>query len=153
MKSSKRKTRRRIRAMKKRSLRPNDTYKVVWAGTLFGFLLMLFLGWMPILGPLMVGLGIGFLVKRRAWSVFAGFSAVVIGGIIISLWALLVGASFAPMLLSVSAFMGIMFGFPIMYGFLLLSFASAVIGGIAAYCAAAFSGSRINIYRDVANSA
>ncbi len=128
------------RAAAKRT-RPTNTYKVVWAGALFGFLLMLFVGWMPFIGPLMIGLAIGFLVKKAGWSFFAGFSAGIIGTIILALWSLLLGMPFAPMFLSAAALVGLVFGLPIIYGFLIMSFISALIGGTAgavgAFCSAA----------------
>ncbi|MEM3841629.1 MAG: hypothetical protein QXN59_02975 [Candidatus Micrarchaeaceae archaeon] len=145
--------RRRNKIVARRRLKPSQTYKVVWAGTLFGFILMLFIGWAPFLGSLMAGLAIGLLVKRKAWSVFAGFSAVIIGAIIISMWALLVGAPFAPMFLSAGAFVGIAFGFPIMYGFLIMSFIDAAIAGVAAACGAMLVSSRALGYNTEASAA
>ena len=120
---------------------PAHTYRVVWAGALFGFMLMFFVGWLPFIGPLMIGLAIGFLVKKAGWSFFAGFSAGIIGTIILALWSLLLGMPFAPMFLSASALVGLVFGLPIIYGFLIMSFISALIGGTAgavgAFCSAA----------------
>jgi hypothetical protein len=134
--------------------RPVHTYKVVWAGALFGFVLMLFVGWLPFIGPLMIGLAIGFLVKRTGWSFFAGFSAGVIGTIVLMLWSLLLGMSFAPMFLSASAVVGLVFGLPIIYGFLLMSFVSGIIGGTAGVVGAFCSAVNLMHYRnDDASSA
>ncbi len=143
----KRASKSKLRTAKKRD-RPVHTYKVVWAGALFGFLLMLFVGWMPFIGPLMIGLAIGFLVKKAGWSFFAGFSAGVIGTIVLALWSLLIGMSFAPMFLSASALVGLVFGLPIIYGFLIMSFISALIGGTAGVLGAFFSATSVWNYRN-----
>ena len=140
------------RASKKHD-RPIHTYRVVWAGALFGFMLMLFVGWMPFIGPLMVGLAIGFLVKKMAWSFFAGFTAGIIGTVVLALWSLLIGMSFAPMFLSASALVGLVLGLPIIYGFLVMSFIGAIIGGAAGFLGAFFSAANFWDYRNEEASA
>ena len=127
---------------------PAHTYRVVWAGALFGFMLMFFVGWLPFIGPLMIGLAIGFLIKKTKWSFFAGFSAGIIGTVVLALWSLLIGMSFAPMFLSASALVGLVFGLPIVYGFLIMSFVSAIIGGAAGVIGAFFSAANVWNYRN-----